>query len=153
VIRLLAYGRSGFAALDPSRVRYSQVEFRDLPDAAHTGTPMLGVVRPLDLPPGPLPVAVVASFPRLFYACHRGFVPGARVDPGESLVRGALHASDAPVPLLPLPTALDELPRLAPLVRGAVLPLYPPGLRGEQPRHGDADEELARVLAAWSRRG
>lgn len=149
VVRLLAYGRSGFAVLDPSRVRYSQVEFRDIPGASHTGMPMLGVVRPLHLPPGPLPVAVVASFTRLFYACHRGFVPAARVDPSESFARGALHASEAPVQLLPLPTSVDDLGRLEPLVRGAVLPLYPPGLRGDQPRHGDADEEIGRVLAAW----
>jgi hypothetical protein len=151
VVRLIAYGRSGFSVLDPARLRYSQPEFRDLPDARHTGLPLLGVVQTRGVPPGPLPVSLVEAFPRLFYVCHRMFVPAERVDASEAHVLEALSRSDAPVDLLPLPTSAETLDRLAPLVRGAVLPLYPPALRGPDPRCGDPTEELARLRAAWSR--
>lgn len=149
IIRLLAYGRAGFGVLDPARARYSQVEFRDIPDAGHTAIPLLALARPLDPSTRTLPVSLVASFLRLFYTCHRGFVPAARVEPSESLACTSLHGTDAPVRLLPLPTGRDTLARLAPLVRGAVLPLYPAGLRGPDPTYGEAHQELARIFAAW----
>ncbi|MDP2304943.1 MAG: hypothetical protein Q8P18_02835 [Pseudomonadota bacterium] len=154
IVRLLAYGRSGFRVLDPVRVPYSQPEFRDLPDAAHTAIPLLGVVRPIGLDGltelTELPVHLAASFPRLFHACHRLYLPDAKVSPSERHVTAALHATPAPVSLLPLPTARDTLARLAPLVRGAVLPLFPPPLRGPNPGFGDPAEELEGVLAGWS---
>lgn len=148
VIRLLAYGRAGFGVFDPRRLRYSQVEFRDLEGAAHTAQPMLAVVRPMGVES--LTPEVVASFPRIFYATHRGFVPGTRVDPSEAWLDEHLWASSEPVALLPLPVDAHSLERLAPLVRGAVLPLYPPGLRGEDPTFGDPGEELARVRTAFA---
>lgn len=151
VVRLVAYGRSGFAVLDPARFRYSQPEFRDLPDAAHTGIPLLGVVRPvgIDLDPAApaLPAALAAAYPRLFHACHRTWLPEARVGPSHA--HCLAHLGDTPVSLLPLPTDGTTLDRLAPLVRGAVLPLYPPELRGPQPHFGDPGAELARVRARW----
>jgi spermidine synthase/GNAT superfamily N-acetyltransferase len=152
VIRLIAYGRSGFGVLDPARLRYSQVEFRDLLDAAHTAQPMLVLVRTLGLPEGPIPPEIVASFPRIFYATHRGFVPPGRVDPSERTALGALLASPEPVGVLPLPDGPGTLDRLRPLVRSAVLALYPPGLRGERPTIGDPGEELRRIQAAWAAR-
>ncbi|MCB9686352.1 MAG: hypothetical protein H6738_15140 [Alphaproteobacteria bacterium] len=152
VIRLLAYGRSGFSVLDPERFRYSQADFSEEPPVGHTALPLLGVVRPLEPDAaGTVPEHVAAAFPRLFYVCHRRFVPGARVDPSEAHVRTHLERGGTPVRLLPLPTSLDELERLAPLVRGAVLPLYPPGLRGPHPAWSDPREELARVRTVFSR--
>lgn len=151
VIRLLAYGRSGFAALDPRRVPYSQPEFRDLDAPSHTGIPLLGVVRTAGLAADPhtIPEAVAAAFPRLFHVCHRMFLPHARVDPSEQhVLRHLLRGT--PVPLLPLPTDLTDLDALAPLVRGAVLPLYPPALRGPNPTFDDPTRELRRLRAAWS---
>jgi GNAT superfamily N-acetyltransferase len=146
VVRLLAYGRSGFAVLDPRRVRYSQPEFRELPNPAHTALPLLAVVRTahLDGPPDLVPEPLAEAFPRLFHVVHRTFLPAARVDPSEAHVRRHLEIG-APVPLLPLPTDPTDLRALAPLVRGAVLPLYPPGLRGPRPEFGDPAEELARL--------
>jgi hypothetical protein len=149
VVRLLAYGRSGFKVLDPTRVPYSQPEFRDLPGAAHTAIPLLGVVRTIGLTGDTLPAHMAAAFPRLFHACHRLFLPHAQVAASEDHATEALHRTDAPVQLLPLPLGRDTMGRLAPLVRGAVLPLYPPSLRGPNPEFGDAADELARVLAAW----
>lgn len=152
IVRLLAYGRSGFRVLDPARVPYSQPEFRDLVDAAHTAIPLLGVVRPVGFaePLDALPVDIVAAFPRLFHACHRLYLPDAKVAPSEAHVAAALHSTTAPVQLLPLPTGRDTIGRLAPLVRGAVVSRFPAPLRGPAPHFGDPSEELARVLAAWA---
>jgi hypothetical protein len=130
VSRLIAYGRAGFHVFDPQRFRYSQPDFRCLPGAAHTGIAMLGVVRPIGLPGEALPAAICEVFPRLFHACHRLYLPAAQVDPSEAHVLHHLHASDAPVRLLRLPSAPDNAEAIAPLTRQAVWPLYPPGLRG-----------------------
>jgi GNAT superfamily N-acetyltransferase len=145
VVRLLAYGRSGFSVLDPQRMRYSQPELRELPDAAYTGLPLLGVVRPVGLEQ--IPVEVAGLFPRLFHTTHRMYLPDARVTPSEQHARAHLDASPEPVPLLPLPTDTATLQRLRPLVRGAILPLYPPGLRGPAPHFGDPEEEMATIVA------
>lgn len=149
VVRLLAYGRSGFRVIDPVRLPYSQPEFRELPDAAHTGLPLLGVVRTLGVEGDLLPLDLAELFPRLFYLSHRIFLPAARVDASERHVLAALRSSDAPLALLPLPTSRGTLDRLAPLVRGAVLPLYPPALRGPHPTFGDPTTELAEIRRAW----
>lgn len=147
VIRLVAYGRSGFSVLDPRRLPYSQPEFRALPDAPWTALPFLGVVRADDQ--SALPVELVAAFPRLFHACHRLYLPTGRVDPSEQHALRALRAAADPVPLLPLPTSVDDLDRLEPLLIGHVLPLYPPTLRGPRPGFGDPAEEMARLRARW----
>jgi hypothetical protein len=152
IVRLIAYGRSGFSVLDPQRFRYSQPDFRCLPGAAHTGIALLGVVRPLGLPPGPLPAAACAAYPTLFHVCHRMYLPASQVDPSAEHAFRTLAESPEPVALLPLPTSRADLTGLAPLVRGAVLPLYPPGLHGPNPSFGDADEEFRRVLA-WGAAG
>jgi len=128
LVRLIAYGCSGFRALDPRRVPYAQPELR--PHAPGPGLPMLGVVRTLGIPTGAgptptVPVAVAEAFPVLFHATHRRFVDPARVDACEANALAALRSSDEPVQLLPLPRTLDDAARIAPLSRAAVLPLYP----------------------------
>jgi hypothetical protein len=147
VVRLVAYGRSGFRVLDPARFRYSQPEFRTLDAAEHTGIPLLGVVRPVGMESDTLPHALAAAWPRLFHGCHRTWLPTERVDPSES--HCVSHLGEGPIPLLPLPTGADTIERLRPLVRGAVLPLYPRGLQGPDAAFGDPDEEMAAVRAAW----
>lgn len=132
LLRLCAYGRSGFAVLDPRRLPYSQPEFRDLPDARHTGIPLLMLLRTTPAFADGVPASMAESLPRLFYAAHRLHTPAVRVDPSEAHVLGVLRRSDAPVSLLPLPESLDAPERLAPLRREVVLPLYPPGLRGPE---------------------
>lgn len=150
IIRLIAYGRSGFSVLDPQRFRYSQPDFRCEAGAAHTGIALLGVVRPLGLPEGPLPVELCAAYPTLFHACHRMYLPTTQVDPSSSHAFGTLAASVEPVRLLPLPTERGDLSSLAPLVRGAILPLYPRGLWGSSGEFGLAEEEFFRV-EEWGR--
>ncbi len=152
IVRLIAYGRSGFSVLDPQRFRYSQPDFRNEPGASHTGIALLGVVRPVGLPNDALPVEVVEEFPRLFHTCHRMYLPPEQVDASENHAMRWLAEDAAPVPLLPLPTGRDTLHRLAPLVRGAVLPLYPPGLRGPDARFGNPAEELAAILRGGTTR-
>ncbi|MBM4366393.1 MAG: hypothetical protein FJ102_09255 [Deltaproteobacteria bacterium] len=129
-VRLVAYGKSGFSVLDPRRFRYSQPDFRAGPGAAHTAIAMLGVVRGFDLPEDAWPVEVAEIFPRLFHACHRGYLPAERVDPSENFAISTLRSSVEPVRLLPLPTGRDTLDRLAPFSRERLHALYPPGLRG-----------------------
>lgn len=146
IVRLIAYGRSGFCVLDPQRFRYSQPDFRNTPGAAHTGIALLGVVRPVDLPTDALPVVIVEEYPRLFHTCHRMYLPASQVDPSENHAMRFLAADTRPVPLLPLPTGRENLERLRPLVRGAVLPLYPPGLRGPDPHFGNPEAEIARII-------
>ena len=43
VVRLLAYGRSGFSVLDPQRFPYSQPELREIEGASYTALPLLGM--------------------------------------------------------------------------------------------------------------
>jgi hypothetical protein len=145
VIRLLAYGRSGFGVLDPARVPYSQPELRELPDARHTALPLLGVVRTLGVPPGPVPPDLAALFPELFHVTHELYLPRARVAPSRDHALRAIRSSSAPIAVLPLPTSRAELEVLAPLVRSAVLARYPPSLRGPDPALGDAAAELAAI--------
>jgi hypothetical protein len=123
--RLVAYGRAGFSALDPRRFRYSQPDFR-----APRAIPLLGIVRPHELPEDALPVDVVALFPKLFHVCHRRYLAAERVAPSESFALATLAESAEPVRLLPLPRGADDAERLAPLLREVVLPLYPPFARG-----------------------
>lgn len=156
VVRLLAYGRSGFGVLEPARFRYSQPDFRADVALQHTGIPLLGVVRVLGLEadaPAAVPAELVAAYPRLFHACHRVYLPESRVGPSHRWADAHLDLDAGPVPLLPLPTGPDTLDHLAPLVRGAVLPLYPPGLRGPEPTFGDPAEELALLRRGWRPRG
>ncbi len=130
IVRLVAYGRSGFGVFDPQRFRYSQPDFRAPSDAGHTAIPMLGVVRLLGLGPDRVSAEVAEAFPRLFHVCHRMYLSASRVDPSERHAVDTLRASPDPVRLLRLPQAIDDAEALVPLTRDAVLPLYPVGLRG-----------------------
>lgn len=151
LVRLVAYGRSGFSVLDPRRVPYSQPDLREaLPaDAGFTGHPLFGVVRWIDHPEArSVPVALAAAFPRLFHMTHHLILPRERVAPSEEHALRTLAQSADEVPLLPLPTGRHELERLRPLMRGELLKLYPPGLRG--PARGvEEEDDLARLREAW----
>ncbi len=129
VVRLVAYGRSGFRALDPRRLPYSQPllgsEVRDL---AITALPMLVVARTVGM--DAVTPEIAGLFLTLFHGTHRMYLAAERVDPSEDHARRALDGSAEPVPLLVLPMDGGDLPALTPLTRDRVLALYPPGLRG-----------------------
>lgn len=152
IVRLMAYGRSGFGVLDPRRLPYSQPDFREevVSASRHTGIALLPVVRWVDHPQADrVPVAYAAAFPRLFHVCHRMYLPHWRVDPSEAHALSTLGRSTEAVPLLPLPTGPEQLELLVPLLRGAVLPLYPPGLRGPDAEFRSPEEDLLTLRARW----
>lgn len=161
VVRLLAYGRSGFGVLDPRRLPYSQPDFRPLEELdGHLAIPLLPVVRPVGVAgvreggpgeAGEVPLEIAAAYPRLFHSCHRTFLPRERVDPSEVHALRALTRTPGPVALLPLPRSAGEVAALDPVVRGAVYPLYPRILRGPGGEAGDADTQRAGIRAAWGR--
>lgn len=130
--RLLAYARAGFRVLDPQRLPYSQPDFR--PDhalEAHSAIALLPVVRWVGHEGAlAMPVTLAAAFPRLFHACHRRFLPAARVDPSEVHALRTLTRTAGDVALLPLPRHAADHDAIAPLTRDAVWPAYPRYLRG-----------------------
>ena len=151
VVRLVAYGRSGFRVMSPARMPYSQPDFRQTPGSPFRSIPLLGVVRWVgnDAASG-LPPYLAAALPRLFHQAHRKYMPRDRIDPLEVHALRALSREATDVPLLPLPQSLDELALLAPLVRSAVLAGYPPELPGAEPVIGNAAEELRAVVERWA---
>lgn len=151
VVRLVAYGRSGFSVMDPQRMPYSQPDFRQTPDSPFNSIPLLGVVRWVGNESAKgLPPYMAAGLPRLFHQAHRKYLPRDRVDPLEVHALRTLSRQSADVPLLSLPTSTRDLDALAPLVQSAVLLAYPPMLRGEAPELSDPADELAAVVARWS---
>ncbi len=129
VIRLVAYGRSGFSVADPSRLPYSQPDFRQPPQSL--AIPLMPVVRWIDHERDTtLPILLAAAFPRLFHACHRQYLAAERVDPSEVHALRTLTRSPDPVPLLPLPRDPADAERIHPLLREHVLAHYPQRLRG-----------------------
>ncbi|MSP54613.1 MAG: hypothetical protein EXR69_03265 [Myxococcales bacterium] len=132
IIRLIAYGRSGFQAIDPLRLPYSQPDFRELPDGAPwVAIPLMPIVRWLGHEgEAALPPWLAAAFPRLFHACHRQYLPRGRVDPSEVHALRALTRSARPVPLLTLPTGPGDTPHILPLLKDHVHGAYPRLLRG-----------------------
>lgn len=156
IVRLIAYGRSGFSVLDPRWMRYSQPDFRDVVGLGfgHTALPLLGVVRRLDDPrSATAPKALAAAFPQLFHVCHRMYLPRWRVDPSESYALSTLEGAPDDIALLPLPTGPENLDRLRPLLRGAILPLYPTGLRGPAEGWVDPETSWTQLRRAWGGSG
>ncbi|WP_437506673.1 hypothetical protein [Sorangium sp. So ce1099] len=152
-VRLFAYGRAGFAAIPPAVLPYAQPDFRDTAALGVTPVPvpLVAVVRQVGAEeradisrPG------AASFLRHYQAVHaREVPPGDLVPIRERALAGLAAFEGERVPLLRIPRGPAEIAGLAPLLRSAVMPLFPPAWRGKAPL--DAPErELARLIAAWS---
>lgn len=153
VVRLIAYGRAGFGVVLPEALPYAQPDFRDL-DA-------------LGVPPRPLPFLSVvrqvgaehrrtlrredvAAIIEHLAAIHRCHCHEEHLRPVRDHARAALDRwPGATVPLLPLPRGPRPIELLAPLLRSAVVHLYP-----EAWRWGDLNatpaQDLKRLRAAWS---
>ena len=151
VIRLLAYGRAGFRAMPPPIYPYAQPDFRDVAALGLPAVPLplLMVVRQvgeearLDMP-RPRAEAILRQVQSV-HACDNRPADIAEI---RDHALGALAASDVdPVPLLALPEGRHQVDLLAPLLRSAVLPLYPAAWRRTEP--GDPARELAALIAAW----
>ncbi|WP_437833473.1 hypothetical protein [Sorangium sp. So ce1153] len=152
-VRLFAYGRAGFAAIPPAVLPYAQPDFRDTAALGVTPVPvpLVAVVRQVGAEErADISRAGAASFLRHYQAVHAREVPAGDLVPiRERALAGLAALEGERVPLLRIPRGPAEIAGLAPLLRSAVMPLFPPAWRGKAPL--DAPErELARLLAAWS---
>jgi GNAT superfamily N-acetyltransferase len=154
VIRLLAYGHAGFVVIPPALLPYCQPDFRDL---AATGEeprpiPLLAVVRWLGHETRrTLPMELAEAYVRQLYAIYS--IHSRPEDLEEALEHSlkTLRSSGLEkVPLMRLPAGPEELRRVRPLLRSAVLPLFPASLRGFLPPPAqDPDQEMEALLQAW----
>lgn len=129
LIRLCAYGRGGFSAIDPACLPYQQPDFRDL-DAlgvAPRPLPFLAIVRHVGHESAAtLPAAYAAAYVESLYT-----VFGTHCRP-QDLAGPRAHALGAlagdgrdPVPLLRLPRDADDVAAIAPLRRDRLLTYFP----------------------------
>jgi hypothetical protein len=141
IVRLRAYGKDGFVAIAPTALPYFQPDFRDL-DALDGQSdeprpiPLLAVVRFVGHEHATsLPARLARAFVTHLYAV---FGTHVRRDHLESLEAATLRVLDsfphADVPLLPLPRAFDDVRRVGPLSREAVLRALPEELRHDRSR-------------------
>lgn len=136
IVRLRAYGKDGFAAISPAALPYFQPDFRDL-DALDPERdeprpiPLLAVVRLVGHEEASsVPARLARAFVTHLYAV---FATHVRRDHLESLAAATLAVLEsfphADVPLLPRPRAVDDVSRVTPLSRDAVLRALPEVLR------------------------
>ncbi len=124
ILRLVAYGRAGFAAIAPSRLPYCQPDFRDLAaiGGAPNPLPMLAVVRWVgheraSVVPTRLAEAYVEDLYEVFAThCRREDLAAPR----EHALR-KLREGFGDIPLLALPESLEDERALRPLLRDEVL--------------------------------
>ncbi len=134
-VRLVAYGRSGYQAIPPHVLPYAQADFRDV--AAGTGVaqplPLLAVVRRLGHEgASTLPVALAAAFVEHLYAVFSTHCrPEDLVAPRRHALAALTATGLSHVPLLPLPTSLEDRAALDALSHAAAMPHFAkPSLAG-----------------------
>lgn len=154
VIRLLAYGRSGFAVIPPAILPYCQPDFRDLePGGAEPRPiPLIAVIRWIGQEHRrTVPVAVAEAYVRHLYAVYGIHTAPELLEEAFEHALGTLAASGLKsVPLLQLPSGPEDLGKVQTLLRSAVLPLFPPGLRGFKPPPAQGPEqEMETLLQTW----
>lgn len=130
-VRLCAYGRSGFSAIDPAVLPYCQPDFRDLAALGVEAAPipLMAVVRWVGQERRTeMPARLCAAFvTHLYDGIHGSHCRAEDLEPARSFALETLAASGlAEVPLLPLPAHPDDAPALARLHKDRVLPLYAP---------------------------
>lgn len=153
VVRLIAYGRAGFRVIPPEIFPYVQPDFRDLAALGEQASPLplIAVIRQVgheDRAEMPRERAEAClRHVHAIHACDNRLEDIAAI---QEHTRRALAAfAGETLPLLPLPRSGAEIQALGPLVRSAVLPLYPAAWRGAAPL-GDPEQERAALRAAWS---
>jgi GNAT superfamily N-acetyltransferase len=121
IVRLIAYGKEGFAAIDPAQLPYLQPDFRDLATlpagSSPAPLPLLAVVRWLGHEGEELlPTRLARAYVKHLYTVFGTHVARGHLTPLEARMLDVLErsAGDRGVSLLPLPRALaDEVTRLA----------------------------------------
>ena len=115
IVRLIAYGRDGFAAIAPAALPYWQPDFRDLDGVlARGGEPrpirLLAVVRFLGHEGAlSLPRRLARAFVTHLYAVFATHVRPVHLAALETRTLGVLDAlGTREVPLLPLPRTIDD---------------------------------------------
>lgn len=123
-VRLAAYGRAGFSAIDPAALPYCQPDFRDqaaqgLPPAP---IPMLAMVRRVDLEHLPtLSSRYAAAFVTHLYTVFSTHCRPADLGSARRHALDTLARAPDPVTLLRPPPHPDEVASDSPLRRAAVL--------------------------------
>jgi GNAT superfamily N-acetyltransferase len=124
IVRLIAYGKEGFAAIAPSALPYCQPDFRDLdgpdgPDRRREPRPipLLAVVRYLGHEGAvSLSTRLARAFVTHLYAVFATHVRPDHLAALEARTLGVLDAlGTREVPLLPLPRTIDDEARVIPL--------------------------------------
>ncbi len=128
-IRLVAYGRAGFKAIEPACLPYAQPDFRDLANVKDSARPipLLAVVRWIGHDDATrLPKRFAAAYVEVLYAVFGTHCREEDMAPLRKHTLDALAASPGDdVPLLTLPADTKDLAAFAPLVRERVLGLHP----------------------------
>lgn len=127
-VRLAAYGRGGFQAIDPVALPYQQPDFRDL-DAlgeAARPLPLVAVIRRVGHEgDATLPRALATAWLEHLMAVFGTHCRAADLAPIRAHALAALDAwGDRPVPLVSLPQAPADAPTLRPLLAATVRPLF-----------------------------
>ena len=129
IVRLVAYGRAGFAVIDPRTLRYAQPDFRDpaVIGATPRPLPLLAVVRRVghegarELPAGLAEAFVTHLYDGVFAShCRAEHLAPARARALETL-RASCPAT---VPLCDLPRDASDSAALGFISRDHVLPLH-----------------------------
>ena len=152
VIRLLSYARAGFAVVPPRALPYAQPDFRELDKLGIEPVPLpfLAVVRQVgEEERASISRERVRAVIEHLYAVHRCHVRLEHLDPIRAWARAGLEAWPGdPIPLLRPPTRVEDVALLAPLLRSAIVHLYPPGWRwGDLSARPEVDERA--LIAAW----
>ena len=128
IVRIIAYGKTGYRAVLPAAMPYFQPDFRDLValrKRAHH-VPMVLMVRRLDDPAAPsLPRDLAAAIVSHLATIHSRAVRSADLARATEFTLGRLAAWTGDVPLLHMPRRGSQTDRLIPLLQANVLRLYP----------------------------
>ena len=132
IVRLIAYGRSGFSIIPPDVLPYCQPDFRALERTG--GAPrviaQLAVVRLLGHDADTLPIAWARAHVRHLHAVHGTHAHSPLLDLAAAFAERALDRhGPGHVPLLRPPTTAADRAALAPLLQSRVWGALPPELR------------------------
>ena len=133
LVRLVAYGRAGFRAVDPSVMPYCQPDFSDVATsgAAARPLPLLAVVRHVGHDSErSLPVELAEAFVRNLYAVFSTHCREGDLAPSRAHALGRLQASGLrEAPLLDLPGTVDDAQAIEPLLEPNVYAHFPEAWR------------------------
>jgi 4-aminobutyrate aminotransferase/(S)-3-amino-2-methylpropionate transaminase len=134
LIRLIAYGRAGFRAIDPRSLPHAQADFSDPATRGDRGVrplPLLAVVRHVGHEDETtLPVTLARAYTEHLFGIFASHCrPEELVAPRRHALECLARCGLAQVPLLPLPRDPDDTAAMAPLRVDRFLGHFPPHFR------------------------